>query len=77
MAEQLKAKGIHTGFHYPVPVHLQKCYTSWGYRPGSLPVTERVASEVISLPMFPGLTEEQQVRVVDGIRAFVGVETVG
>jgi dTDP-4-amino-4,6-dideoxygalactose transaminase len=40
-------------------------------------VTERVASEVISLPMFPGLTEEQQVRVVDGIRAFVGVETVG
>jgi dTDP-4-amino-4,6-dideoxygalactose transaminase len=77
MAEQLKAKGIHTGFHYPVPVHLQRCYTSWGYRPGSLPVTERVASEVISLPMFPGLTEEQQVRVVDGIRAFVGVETVG
>ena len=77
MAEQLKAKGIHTGFHYPVPVHLQNCYTSWGYRPGSLPVTERVASEVISLPMFPGLTEEQQVRVVDGIRAFVGVETVG
>jgi dTDP-4-amino-4,6-dideoxygalactose transaminase len=77
MAEQLKSKGINTGFHYPVPVHLQKCYTSWGYRQGSLPVTERVASEVISLPMFPGLTEEQQVRVADGIRAFVGVETVG
>jgi dTDP-4-amino-4,6-dideoxygalactose transaminase len=77
MSEQLKSKGIHTGFHYPVPVHLQKCYTSWGYAKGSLPVTERVASEVISLPMFPGLTEEQQVRVADGIRAFVGVETVG
>jgi dTDP-4-amino-4,6-dideoxygalactose transaminase len=77
MADHLKSRDIHTGFHYPVPVHLQKCYTSWGYRNGSLPVTERVASEVISLPMFPGLTEEQQLRVADGIRAFVGVEAVG
>jgi dTDP-4-amino-4,6-dideoxygalactose transaminase len=77
LAGHLKSRGIHTGFHYPVPVHHQKCYTSWGYGPGSLPVTERVASEVISLPMFPGLSEEQQVRVAEGIRAFVGVETVG
>jgi dTDP-4-amino-4,6-dideoxygalactose transaminase len=73
LSEHLKTLGIHTGFHYPVPVHLQNCYTSWGYKPGSLPVTERVASEIISLPMFPGLTEEQQVRVVEGLKAYAAV----
>jgi dTDP-4-amino-4,6-dideoxygalactose transaminase len=63
LAEMLKQAGIATGFHYPVPVHLQACYRDWGYRPGSLPVTERAAQEVLSLPMFPGLTAEQQARV--------------
>jgi dTDP-4-amino-4,6-dideoxygalactose transaminase len=77
MAEYLKSNGVHTGFHYPVPVHLQNCYKDWGYAVGSLPITERAASEVISLPMFPGLTGEQQQRVADGVRAFVGVETLG
>jgi dTDP-4-amino-4,6-dideoxygalactose transaminase len=63
LAEQLKERGIATGFHYPLPVHLQNCYGSWGYQIGSLPVTEQVASEIISLPMFPGLTADQQTRV--------------
>ena len=70
LAEHLKANGIHTGFHYPVPVHLQNCYRSWGYRKGSLPITERVASEIVSLPMFPGLTAEQQHRVAQQVDAF-------
>jgi dTDP-4-amino-4,6-dideoxygalactose transaminase len=71
LADHLKAQGIQTGFHYPLPVHLQKAYASWGYREGALPVTERVASEIISLPMFPGLTAAQQERVARAISAFV------
>ena len=72
LAEHLKGQGIHTGLHYPLPLHLQKCYREWGYGDGSLPVTERVASEILSLPMFPGLTEEQQQRVGAAIEAFSG-----
>jgi len=70
LAASLKAENIHTGFHYPVPLHLQKAYLGWGYAAGSLPVTERVAHEIISLPMFPGLTSEQQERVVAAVHAF-------
>jgi dTDP-4-amino-4,6-dideoxygalactose transaminase len=70
LGEHLKSQGVFTGLHYPVPVHLQKCYREWGYATGSLPVTERVASEILSLPMFPGLTAEQQQRVADAIGAF-------
>ena len=44
LAEHLKAHGIQTGLHYPLPVHLQNCYRGWGYQAGSLPVTERVAA---------------------------------
>ena len=73
LADFLKAQNIHTGFHYPVPLHLQNCYRAWRYTKASLPVTERVASEIISLPMFPGLTAEQQQRVVAGIQAFAAV----
>jgi len=68
----LKAHGIMTGLHYPLPLHLQGCYRDWGYAAGSLPVTERVAREVLSLPMFPALTGEQQQRVADAIGDFVG-----
>jgi dTDP-4-amino-4,6-dideoxygalactose transaminase len=75
LAERLKRDGIHTGLHYPLPAHLQECYAGWGYRIGSLPVTEQVASEVLSLPMFPGLSGDQQRRVVAGIEAFVGETT--
>src|SRR5262245_9393907 len=63
LAKALNAKGIQTGFHYPVPLHMQECYRDWGYAVGSLPVTERVSAEIISLPMFPGLTAQQQSRV--------------
>ena len=70
LAERLKSQGIHTGLHYPVPVHLQKCYRDWGYGAGSFPVTERVCGEILSLPMFPTLTPEQQQRTVNAIIAF-------
>jgi dTDP-4-amino-4,6-dideoxygalactose transaminase len=72
LADRLKEKGIQTGLHYPLPVHLQKCYREWGYADGSFPVTERVASEILSLPMFPSLTSQQQARVTAEIAGFVG-----
>jgi dTDP-4-amino-4,6-dideoxygalactose transaminase len=75
LGERLKVNGIQTGLHYPLPVHLQKCYESWGYRRGSLPVTERAASEILSLPMFPGLSREQQTRIAAAIEAYMGMET--
>jgi dTDP-4-amino-4,6-dideoxygalactose transaminase len=55
----LHEKGIATGFHYPTPVHLQPCFAVLGYRRGDLPCSERAASEEISLPMYPELTEDQ------------------
>ena len=70
LGEHLKSQGVSTGLHYPVPLHLQKCYQEWGYARGSFPVTERVASDILSLPMFPGLTAEQQKRVADALGAF-------
>jgi dTDP-4-amino-4,6-dideoxygalactose transaminase len=63
--EHLKDAGIATGIHYPVPLHLQEAYKSYGYEEGDFPITERVASEIISLPMFPQMTAEQQKRVVE------------
>jgi dTDP-4-amino-4,6-dideoxygalactose transaminase len=77
LAEHLKTQGVHTGLHYPLPVHLQNCYRDWGYRPGALPVTERAAVEILSLPMFPGLTADQQQRVAAAVEAWQPVTTVG
>jgi dTDP-4-amino-4,6-dideoxygalactose transaminase len=71
LARHLQANGIHTGLHYPIPVHAQQCYRTWNYSKGSLPVTEQVSAQVLSLPMFPGLTTEQQRRIVAAIDAFV------
>jgi dTDP-4-amino-4,6-dideoxygalactose transaminase len=73
LAEELKASGIATGLHYPVALHLQHCYMNWGYYRGSFPLTEQVATEILSLPMFPGLTQTQQERVCDVIGTFNAV----
>jgi dTDP-4-amino-4,6-dideoxygalactose transaminase len=64
LVEYLTSQGVSTGLHYPLPVHLQTCYREWGYSAGSLPATERAAAEILSLPMFPGLTPSAQQRVV-------------
>jgi dTDP-3-amino-3,4,6-trideoxy-alpha-D-glucose transaminase len=66
----LEQAGIETGVHYPVPPHLQPAYAGLGYGPGSFPVAERLAREVMSLPMFPELTEDQLQRVASAIRSF-------
>ena len=65
-------EGIGSGIHYPAPLHLQPAYTSLGYQAGDFPITERVSAEIVSLPMFPTLTLDQQRRVVDEVMRFVG-----
>jgi dTDP-4-amino-4,6-dideoxygalactose transaminase len=67
----LKAAGIGTGIHYPIPLHMQKAYESLGYVSGEFPNSERAAGSIVSLPMFPHLTSDQQRRVVDDIRQFI------
>jgi dTDP-4-amino-4,6-dideoxygalactose transaminase len=66
--KHLAEKNIATGLHYPQPLHLQRAYADLGYKSGDFPVTERVAREILSLPMFPGLTESQQNRVAECLR---------
>ncbi|MGC1871361.1 MAG: DegT/DnrJ/EryC1/StrS family aminotransferase [Acidobacteriaceae bacterium] len=70
MMQHLKRAGIGTGIHYPVPLHLQKAYSSLSYDSGDFPVAVRVAAEIVSLPMFPQLTAGQQARVAEEILAF-------
>ncbi len=72
LQEFLSKMNIFTGLHYPVPLHLQKAYAGMGYKAGDYPVSEEVASEIISLPMFPNLTDDQQRRVAGAISKFAG-----
>jgi dTDP-4-amino-4,6-dideoxygalactose transaminase/acetyltransferase-like isoleucine patch superfamily enzyme len=69
MMSALKGAGVGTGIHYPIPLHLQKAYASLNYAAGDFPVAERLAAEILSLPMFPQLTDGQQSRVVEAVLA--------
>jgi dTDP-4-amino-4,6-dideoxygalactose transaminase len=71
MIEHLTAARIGSGCHYPLPLHMQKAYESLNYSPDDLPVASRVAAEILSLPMFPQLTCEQQARVSEQVLAFM------
>jgi dTDP-4-amino-4,6-dideoxygalactose transaminase len=71
LMEHLKNSGIGTGIHYPIPLHLQKAYAAFGYAKGTFPVCEAAAAQIVSLPMFPQLTKEQQARVAQEIEKFV------
>lgn len=66
----LRARGVETGLHYPVPLHLQRAYAYLGYPRGTFPVAERAAEEILSLPLYPDLTEAQITYVSDAIRSF-------
>jgi len=67
----LKQQGIECGIHYPVPLHLQPAYASYGFRKGQFPVSEQLAAEIVSIPMYPELTQKQQQYVVDHIKKFI------
>jgi dTDP-4-amino-4,6-dideoxygalactose transaminase len=67
----LKAKGIATGIHYPVPIHLQPAYQDLGYQPGDFPVSERYAKQILSLPMYAELTSRSIEHVTQAIKDFV------
>ena len=73
MQNNLKAAGIGTGIHYPVPLHQQQAYRALGYRSGDFPVTESVAPEILSLPIYPQLTDGEQTKVVDALKECLNV----
>lgn len=64
---ELELRGIPTGLHYPVPVHLQDAYAHLEHRAGDFPIAERVASDCFTLPLYPEMTDEQQDRVIDAL----------
>ena len=72
LREHLSAHNIQSGIHYPVPLHLLKAYEHLGYTEGSFPVAEHMAKQICSLPISPEITEAQQTRVTDAVKAFVG-----
>jgi dTDP-4-amino-4,6-dideoxygalactose transaminase len=66
----LDSAEVSTGVHYPIPVHLQRGYRDLGYKPGDLPQTERACQEVLSLPMYPELSNETVRQIADSVRQF-------
>ncbi len=72
LQEYLKKKGIGSSVYYPLPLHLQPCFSYLGYSEGAFPESERAAKEVISLPVYPELTNEQLDEVIEAVREFYG-----
>jgi dTDP-4-amino-4,6-dideoxygalactose transaminase len=71
LQQYLQKKGIATGLHYPVPLHLQEAYLFLNQGKGSFPIAESITSELVSLPMFPELTKKQMEHVVTELRNFL------
>jgi dTDP-4-amino-4,6-dideoxygalactose transaminase len=71
LKQQLQNAGVSTIIYYPIPIHRQPAYAALGYGPGSLPITERLCSEVLSLPIFPELSAEQQQQVIAVLKTLV------
>jgi len=75
--EELARRGVQTAVHYPVPVHLQKAYAYLGYKPGSLPHTEKACAEVLSMPLFPEMGHNQVSYAADSLAEVVGSTPAG
>jgi dTDP-4-amino-4,6-dideoxygalactose transaminase len=71
LLKHLGKNGIGCGIHYPIPLHLQPAYKYLGYKKGSLPATEKAVKEIISLPIYPEISEEQQCWVIENVRRFL------
>lgn len=74
LMRMLGVRKIGTGIHYPIPLHLQAAYKHLGYVRGDFPVTEMLAPQILSLPMYPGLTVEQQELVVEAVGECLGLQ---
>ena len=74
LIEALKLRGVQTGIHYPIPVHLQPAYSDLGYQIGDFPVTEAIAAQEVSLPMFPEMTQAQMAEVSEAVLEATRVE---
>ena len=70
LQKYLSERNVYIGLHYPIPLHLQNAYMNLGYKEGDFPITERMAKEILSLPMYPDLTDNQQKHVVERIKEF-------
>ena len=66
----MKDREIGTLIHYPIPPHLSEAYEYLGYKKGDFPITEKYADEVLSLPMYNGMTEEEQTIIIEAINSF-------
>ena len=75
LIEHLVEAGIGAAIHYPVPIHLQAAFRRLGYKAGDFPMSERLAAEVLSLPMYPHLTAAEQTRVAETVQNFLGAQT--
>ncbi|HUX20125.1 MAG TPA: DegT/DnrJ/EryC1/StrS family aminotransferase [Spirochaetia bacterium] len=72
LAQRLKEKGIGTSIYYPKPLHLQKCFAYLGHHEGDFPVAERVSKEILALPMYPELCDDEVDQICDEITGFYG-----
>jgi dTDP-3-amino-3,4,6-trideoxy-alpha-D-glucose transaminase len=70
LREHLSAKGVNSAVHYPVPIHRVGAYEDLGLGAGSLPVAERLADQICTLPLFPGMSEDETARVVQAVQTF-------
>jgi dTDP-4-amino-4,6-dideoxygalactose transaminase len=77
LQKYLSENGIGIGLHYPIPLHLQKAYVDLGYDEGDFPITEKVASEILSLPMYPQISTDQQQYVATKIKEFYSSFNLG
>ncbi len=72
LMEHLSAKGISTGLHYPIALHLQPAFREYGFKAGMFPVAEKIVEEIVSLPMYPHLTRQEVEYVCEHVRSFIG-----
>ena len=70
LQKHLASRGIQTGIHYPIPIHLQEAYADLGFKKGAFPVTEKLADEILSLPMYAELSQQQIESVLEAIASF-------